>query len=209
MDVVENKYKEVCFALSDINEHLPTLMSYAKQCDSVLETGVRGCVSSWALCHGLLNNTDSNATKHLFMNDMDECYIDELLDATKDLTTISIDYKWCNNLDLSLNRTYDMVFIDTWHVYGQLKRELAKFAPMTNKWIIMHDTTVDEYRGESVRVGWDINAQMEQTGFTRDEIEKGLSYAIDEFLENNSDWQLREKFVNNNGLTVLERITQT
>jgi len=44
-----------------------------------------------------------------------------------------------------------LVFIDTWHVYGQLKRELAKYAPLTKKYILMHDTTVDEWVGESVR----------------------------------------------------------
>ena len=64
-----------------------------------------------------------------------------------------------------------------------------------------------QYNGESLRCGFDINTQMEQTGFTRDEIEKGLKHAIDEFIENNSNWRVREKFVNNNGLTVLERMS--
>jgi hypothetical protein len=39
-------YNELCNRRSDINEHLPTLYRYAKQCESVFETGVRGCISS-------------------------------------------------------------------------------------------------------------------------------------------------------------------
>ena len=206
MQSIEAKYNQLCNHPSDINEHLPTFMFYAKQCNRILETGVRGCVSSWAFCHGLLQNNTENK-KYLLLNDIEQCPIDELQTATSELN-IEIDYQWCNNLDLDLDITenFDLVFIDTWHVYGQLKRELAKFAPKTNKWIIMHDTTVDEYYGESLRCMFDIKKQMEQTGFTRDEIGKGLKFAIDEFIENNSNWRVREKFVNNNGLTVLERI---
>jgi hypothetical protein len=40
-----------------------------------------------------------------------------------------------------------------------LKRELAKFAPNTNKYIIMHDTTVDEIYGETIRTGMNSKQQ--------------------------------------------------
>jgi hypothetical protein len=42
------KYSQLCNTPSDINEHLPCLKEYASKCESVFETGVRGCVSSWA-----------------------------------------------------------------------------------------------------------------------------------------------------------------
>ena len=63
MDFISNKYNQLCETPSDINEHLPTLYEYAKKCDSVIETGVRGCVSSYALVYGLLNN---NQEKKIF-----------------------------------------------------------------------------------------------------------------------------------------------
>ena len=53
---IERKYNKLCHTRSDINEHLPTLFKYASGCESIFETGVRGCVSSWALISGLLNN---------------------------------------------------------------------------------------------------------------------------------------------------------
>jgi len=34
----------------------------------------------------------------------------------------------------------------------------------------------------------------------------GLKPAIDEFLQQNSHWKVKEVFTNNNGLTILERV---
>jgi hypothetical protein len=197
---MEKKYNSLCISPSDINEHLPVLYKYAKECESVIECGVRGCVSSWALVFGLLNN--NKEIKKILLNDKMECDIDELLNETKTLP-IEISYQWKNDLDLELTSNYDMVFIDTWHVYGHLKRELAKFGPITNKYILMHDTTIDEIDGETIRCGWDANKQSEETGYTVDEIRSGLDKAIINFLETNTDWELAEKLTNNNGLTVL------
>jgi len=205
MNSIEQKFIHLCNTYSDINEHLPTLSKYASQCESVFETGVRGCVSSWALAHGLLNNL--NATKRtLFMNDIYICDINELLDNASNLP-IDISYEWKNNLKLDFyNKTYDLTFIDTWHVYGQLKRELKKFAPITNKYIIMHDTTVDEWDGESIRNGDNVFNQSMDSGIPVAEINKGLWPAIEEFLDSNKDWVLHERFTNNNGLTILRKL---
>jgi hypothetical protein len=202
MEKVEEKYNSLCCSPSDINEHLPVLYKYAKECKSVLECGVRGCVSSWALVFGLLHN--NSETKNILLNDKVECDINELLNETKDLS-INIKYEWINNLDLNVNENYDLVFIDTWHIYGHLKRELNKFGPVTNKYIIMHDTTIDEIDGETIRCGWNAEQQSQETGYSVDEIRCGLSKAISEFLENNKDWELLEKLTNNNGLTILKK----
>jgi len=202
MQKIEEKYNSLCNSPSDINEHLPILYKYAKECNSIIECGVRGCVSSWALTFGLLNN--NNNIKKILLNDKVECDITELLNEMKDLP-IEINYEWKNNLDLDITSNYDMVFIDTWHIYGHLKRELAKFSLVTNKYILMHDTTIDEIDGETIRCGWDANEQANDTGYMVEEINCGLGKAITEFLENNNEWELLEKLTNNNGLTVLKR----
>jgi hypothetical protein len=201
---IQEKYNYFCGIPSDINEHLPVLYRYAKECNSVIECGVRNCVSSWALVYGLLNN-DNNQPKTILLNDMNECNIEELLNLTKDLP-IEINYEWKNDLDLELTINYDMVFIDTWHVYGQLKRELSKFSKCTNKYIIMHDTIIDEIYGETLRLGLDAQKQSEESGYTLDEINCGLNKAVIEFLQNNPDWEIYEKLINNNGLTVLKKM---
>jgi primase-polymerase (primpol)-like protein len=112
---------------------------------------------------------------------------------------------WKNNLLLELNERFDLTFIDTWHVYGQLKRELEKFSKITNKYIIMHDTTVDEIYGETIRIGWNAEKQSIESGFSVEEINRGLWPAIEEFLQTNPEWYIKERYTNNNGLTILAR----
>lgn len=59
LDNIKKKYEILIKKRSDINEHLETLFNYACKCDSIIETGVRGCISSWAFVFGLLNNNNS------------------------------------------------------------------------------------------------------------------------------------------------------
>ena len=204
MQNIANRYNRLCKQESDINEHLPTLYKYATQCESIIELGVRGVVSSYAFVYGLLNNNSSN--KKILLNDIEQCNISRLLQLTNHLK-IDIKYEWVNDLDLEIKENYDLTFIDTWHVYGPLKRELEKFSKVTNKYIIMHDTTIDEIDGETIRRD-DMNAEEQtlESGIPLNEINKGLKPAIDEFLENNSNWKIKEVFTNNNGLTVLEKV---
>jgi len=206
--MVENVYREYerrANTPSDIFEHLPTLRKYASECESVLELGVRKCVSSWALALGLLENGKKG--KLLFMNDINVCETAEIETCAKE-AGLEIRTIWANNLTIDLGRSVDMTFIDTWHVYGQLKRELAKFAPVTRKYIVMHDTTVDEWDGETKRNihKYDVQKQSEESGIPVEEIMKGLWPAIEEFLAANSDWVLDARWTNNHGLTILKRV---
>ena len=70
----------------------------------------------------------------------------------------------------------------------------------------MHDTTVDGIYGETIRNKWNAIEQSKTTGFPIDEINKGLTPAITEFLNNNKNWKQKKIFTNNNGLTILEKI---
>jgi hypothetical protein len=211
LKIVNCAYDVLCANASDINEHLPTLYTYALECDSVFETGVRGVVSSCAFLKGLTEGECSGrerVRKRLFLNDLYECDTCLFEKVAQGLGNVEVVTKWCNNLDICFDEAerYDMTFIDTWHVYGQLKRELRKFSEVTNKYIVMHDTTVDELHGESLRMNMDILRQSQTSGVPIDEITKGLQPAIDEFLYEHPEWRVKCKYTNNNGLTILERM---
>jgi cephalosporin hydroxylase len=203
MNTFEEKYNYLCREKSDINEHLPILYACASKCESVLETGVRGGVSTWAFAHGLCNN--GKQKKHLFLNDVTPCDISELTEAIKN-TGINLEYEWENNLKLNLKTSFDVVFIDTWHVYGQLKRELEKFSAYANKYIMLHDTTIDAEIGETIRNYWNADAQSKQTGIPVEEITKGVWPAVEEFVNSHTNWEILFRLSNNNGLTVLKKV---
>lgn len=204
MDLLEKNYTKFCKEVSDINEHLPLLYAAASKCESIFETGIRGGVSTWALTYGLANNNKSE--KYIFLNDIETCNVDEIVKAGASVN-VKVEYDWKNNLELEFNRTFDLAFIDTWHVYGQLKRELKKFKPFIKKYIIIHDTTVDDYTGETLRNGWNPKEQSKKSGIPEEEITRGVWPAIEEFLEDNADWKLHARFNNNNGLTVLKKVS--
>jgi predicted O-methyltransferase YrrM len=189
----------------DIHQHVQTLADLARSCGSVVELGVRHVVSSWAFLYGLCRS--DLPLRRLLLVDINETDISEFA-GTAALVGVNVEAAWTNDLDLDLEgQSFDMVFIDTWHVYAQLKRELAKYAPHARKFIVMHDTTVDAVHGESVRLGMNTREQAALTGFPEAEIRRGLWPAIDEFVKaNGSEWRIRARYHNNNGLTILERI---
>lgn len=199
---IHEKYIQKCNTHSDIHEHLPTLYNYGLECDSIVECGVRGVVSSWAFLNALV---EDGRPKKYILNDLYPCSVEKLLNAAQGLN-VDIQCHWINDLHLQLDQNYDLLFIDTWHVYGQLKRELDHFKDNINKYIVMHDTTVDGQFGETLRCNLDGVQQSEESGIPLEEIYKGLMPAIYDFLTENPNWVLKEQFQNNNGLTILQRI---
>jgi hypothetical protein len=163
--------------------------------------GVSSVVSSYAFAHGL-KNKNINKLVHVDVNwhDNHTTFKNEC-----DNENINVVFHQASSLECPLEKT-DLLFIDTWHVYGQLKRELERWNSHVTKYIIMHDTTVDEWAGETIRQKWNPKEQSEKTGIPIHEITKGLWPAIREFLASHPEWTMRERYNNNNGLTILERV---
>jgi hypothetical protein len=185
---------------SDINEHLPTLHAYTKKCTSVVECGVRDVVSSYSFASGLIG-TPGNS--YILLDPYKSTSIDPFLDLCAkegvNARFLMEDDTKCTPVET------DMLFIDTWHVYGHLKRELEHWHGHVRKYIAMHDTTVDEVLGESIRMCMNIAQQVRDSGYPEEEIRKGLGPAIAEFLEAHPEWMVEQKYTHNNGLTILAR----
>jgi len=191
----------MCQKHSDINEHLPTLYGYATECEHITECGVRTVVSSYAFANALRSKENN---KLILVDLAGGNSVDRFMEECENDNVNVIFYEE-SDLICPIEKT-DLLFIDTWHVYGHLKRELERWNTYANKYIILHDTTVDGEVGESVRMKYDIPKQMLESGLSREEIERGLWPAVEEFLAVHPEWKLKERYTNNNGLTVLERV---
>jgi hypothetical protein len=199
MSHIELTYTRYCEISSDINEHLPTLYKYARECRHVTECGVRSAISSYAFANALRGRDN-----RLIMVDLHGC--DRIQKCLNECKNENVNASFYEESDLTCPmEDTDLLFIDTWHVYGHLKKELARWNAHVGKYIILHDTTVDGEVGESVRAGWNIEQQSKDSGLTTEEIRKGLWPAVEEFLVEHPEWMLKERFTNNNGLTVLAR----
>jgi len=201
MSILQQNYVSKCNTPSDINEHLPTLKKYADECTHITECGVRFVVSSYAFAISL-NGKENNK---LIQVDTKKYQQNFTFEQECSRESVNVKFYEQSDLECPLEPT-ELLFIDTWHIYGHLKRELARWNGVVSKYIIMHDTTTDAVNGETIRVGWNPTQQSLETGIPVQEITKGLWPAIEEFLLEHPEWKIKERFTNNNGLTILYRI---
>lgn len=198
---------------SDINRHLSWLSMRASECESVLELGVRGGEAMTAFLHGL-----SPGKKYVGVDvdPVEDCDCVSIpLELARRNKTISTELVVESDLTWEPKQDFDLMFIDTFHVYGQLKAELAKFAPRCRKYLIMHDTESDGKHGEYIRgknspCAWFYGMEKEEiarrTGVPLEELEGGLLRAIDEFMEKHGDeWEVMDKRTYCSGLITLKR----
>lgn len=190
-------YQQMCATPSDIHEHLPTLREYALQCSHITECGVRNIVSTWAFAMAQPNKlvcVDPYKNPNI-----------RGVTAICRKAGITLIFHEQSDLECPLEET-DLLFLDTWHVYGHMKRELERWYPSVRKYIVLHDTSVDADVGESVRCRMNIPQQVKESGLSEDEIRKGIWPAVQEFLENHPEWTLHKRYTNNNGLTILKKM---
>ena len=143
--------------------------------------GVRGIVSTYALLMG--------KPKTMISYDIMDCNwlpVKKLVEGDTDFQ-----FKIGNTLEITIDET-DLLFIDTLHNYNQLSKELLLHGNKVKKYLIFHDTTSFEWHGES----YEGNK------------EDGIWLAIEEFLKQNLHWKIHERFINNNGLTILQNFSK-
>lgn len=177
MDILQNKYNELCRTKSDINEHLPTIFKYAKMVSHITEFGVRRGVSTVAFLY-------SNPKELISYDISDKKFSYKLFKQLIPPSTKFIFIK-ASTLEVEIKET-DLLFIDTFHSYDQLSCELRLHGNKSKKYIIFHDTQTYGTIG-------------------MDNKDPALQKAIYEFIESNKWWFLKEEYENNNGLIIIER----
>ena len=174
MDEIERRFTVFRDTPADINEHMQKLCNYAKQCDSVTEFGVGR--STWAFLHARPKKLRCYDIGHVSLYPQNE-----LAGAAG----VDFRFEQGDTRALTIEPT-DLLFIDTYHTYGQLRAELDRHGPLARKFIAMHDTETFGARGE-------------------DGSEPGLWAAVEEFVAAHPEWRVSERARNNNGLAVLAR----
>lgn len=171
------EYQTACKTPSNINEHLPTLKYYAEQVSHVTEFGVSDGCSTRAF----LSTNVTLRSYDIFHNNIAQELFNVAISQNK-----NVKYTIADVTKIEIEPT-DLLFIDSWHSYTQLKTELELHGRKARKYMIFHDT---------------------HTFGTKDEggqTEIGLLPAIIEFVIKHPEWKFVLHKINNNGLTVLEK----
>lgn len=120
----------------DMAPHIATLARYAKEAERVIEFGVRGGVSTWAILEGL------GPDGHLWSVDINVCTVP---------ARVAYDERWTflhgDDLDSLIQAILparaDLVFIDTTHEYAQTVAELAFALTRKPRRILLHDFVME------------------------------------------------------------------
>lgn len=183
--MIDNAYNFARLTKSDINEHIPRLLELASTCEHVTEMGVRTGASTRAFLKAevVLRSYDLELEQKV-IDLFDNC-----VKAGRDVR-----YLKANVLAIDIEET-DLLFIDTWHCYKQLCQELELHGNMARKYLVFHDTNTYGLVNES-----GVNPEPGCAS------NQGLIPAIIQFIIQNPHWRFKEFHMNNNGLTILERV---
>lgn len=137
--MIEEKYQQLLNTSSDVNKHFPLIRKSVEKGDTVIELGVRECVSTWALLAGLPAGMVS-----VDIVEPPKERIDEVIKACAEA---NIGYKFMKE-DSIYARTapFDVLFVDTLHFYSQIVKELWRHSGNVRKRIIFHDSNIPEVR---------------------------------------------------------------
>jgi cephalosporin hydroxylase len=174
--MIQAHYDAAVRTTSDINEHLPTLLNLANECNHVTEFGVRWGASTCAFMMSTARLVSYDIVQHPAALRLFEVAFEEGRQA---------EFIQADTLKLGTIDETDLLFIDTLHNYGQLLQELFTFHGSVRKYIVLHDTVTYGERGESGG--------------------PGLMQAVREFLTTFPRWEIKQHYQNNNGLMVLGR----
>lgn len=196
MSIIREKFELSKTTPSDINEHLDVIFELSKQCNFIIEMGVRWVVSTWAM---LAANPKKMISYDISYHDISK--IQEVVNVAA-LEEINYKFVLSDVLQIDIEKC-DLLFIDTLHTYLQLSQELEKHAKNVNKFIVLHDTETYGFIDELI---YHYASPMSKTVIQK----TGLKNAIKDFLRSDEGklWFIKSVYTNNNGLTVLERKIQ-
>lgn len=191
---------------SDINEHMENLRALAAEVEHVTELGVRFAQgSSWSFAMAGVDRACKGLPYRVIAGDITRR--PEVGPFERTVQDCGLDYTFREGDDLALEyMPTDLLFLDTWHVYRQLIKELHKLEPIARKYIALHDTTSFAYGDEDI--GGHGGKAENSSLYSGVAPKSGLWTAVEEFLSINKKWKLKHRYVHNNGVTVLERVSK-
>jgi len=198
---LKHLYEGACKINSDIYLHLPILNEYAKRCNHVTEMGARGGNSTLAFLYANPKKFVSYDYQYKTPEPHLENDVKALISIFENAKEqgINCEYVGADVLSIEIENT-DLLFIDTWHCYSQLKKELHLHAGNVRKYIAFHDTVQFGQHGEGYP-SMDINHPnrdvMDGSG--------GILAAIFEFLDENSEWSIEYESKDSNGLIIISK----
>lgn len=173
VETIDSIYSRVFSTPRDLDQHMPKLKELAASVKHVTEFSHRK--------ESVIAFVAGGPEKLVSFNS--EAFAPEvqMLDKIRPIDLLSP----ARSLDIADIEPTDLLFIDTYHTYGQLLAELLRYSPRVGRFIVLHDTGSFGMRGEDGGAG--------------------LVEAIKAFLRDHREWFIAWHTHEQHGLTVLGR----
>jgi len=172
----EEEYQEACIRQTDMNEHLPWISELTSECSHATELGIGYAQST----RGFLRQDIEMHSYDIHIYPETQAYFDAAKAGGRNVTLHVEDTRTATIAPT------DIMLVDSYHSYEQVRIELALHSSKVKKYIMFHDTT--------------LYGDVGQGG------EKGVWPAVEEFLSEHPEWQLVERRTNCNGMTLIKRV---
>lgn len=181
VDSIDALYELYLNIESDIKSHLPRLKALASECDTVVEFGCRQGLSTAALLAG--------RPKRLITYDFCAQTLEQTAALLGSLCPPEIELEfYCGDTRfVEPIPECDLLWVDSYHSYAQVKMELRKHGHKATKFLAFHDTDHFGTTGE-------------------DGLRPSIRQAIYEFVEDSKDeWFILREYHDSNGMIVLKK----
>jgi hypothetical protein len=172
----EQEYQDACVRPSDMHEHLPWISELTSECKHATELGIGYAQST----RGFLRHDIEMHSYDIHIYPETQAYFDTAKAGGRNVTLHVEDTRTATIAPT------DIMLVDSYHSYEQVKIELERHASSVSKYILFHDT---ELFGNTGQGG-----------------EAGVWPAVQEFLDSHPEWQLVERRTNCNGMTLIKRV---
>ena len=191
---------------ADISCNLPLIAALLKEHAPahVTEMGVRNAVSSWTFAQYAAERAAAGRAIEYVATDITRREPVGALDAAM-AGCPGVAYAFREGDDLTIPQwDTDFLFLDTWHTYRQLAKELLRWAPRTRGVLVLHDTALFGGRdeGEEGHGEKPVDEAL-FSGVAPGSV--GLLAAVNQFLASpaGARWRVAQQNDNCNGIMVL------
>ena len=187
---------------TEARECCSIIRKYMSQCDSIIEFGTRGGITAVTILQALIDKKRKFRGRLLGVDLISDSSIEKISEIAD---KIGVSFQFWNGHTNDFPRTECDGFLwDTFHCAGNLKMDLNLNSPYIHKFIIIIGTAVDGERSEAIRRNLDTELVAAELRISADSVKKGLVSAIEEFLQENTEWAKELEF---GDITILKRKT--
>jgi hypothetical protein len=189
------------FVTPESVETLSIIRHYGSKCESIVEFGSRGGISTIAAFQALLDTKRSWRPRFVAVDLVED-------DSIKKLNDLALQFDISFHFYRGHSRQYalhecDALIWDTFHTGGGFLADIERMEPWIHKYIFVLGTRTDGDISEVTRRKLDCATVARELQISEEGARQGLKPAIVEFLKRHGDWcQVREF----GEITVLERI---